>query len=222
MTDKQQMVAAFIAALISQTGSIDASKQELTDAEKLADKILKGEKKNGKNDDDDGDDADEDSEGADSDDDDSEAGEEADDSDSDEAEDDEGNDDSDDESEEDGDSDEEDEDEEPKPKKKASKKSAPSTAGKKVGKAKKPEAKTAGKKKFKPKPQNYARDNDTHKEIFSGVLKAVAPNWKKDAASKKRAKDVSVKLEGEKFLDVDGNVLVTFKQSVKKAMIVKK
>lgn len=88
--------------------------------------------------------------------------------------------------------------------------------------AKKPAAKTAGKKKFKSKAQSYARDNDTHKEIFSGVLKAVAPQWKKDAASKKRAKDASVKLEGSDFLDAEGEVLASFKQSVKKHMSVKK
>lgn len=151
------------------------------------------------------------------DDDDTDNEDETDSTDESEEEDDEGND----ESEED-DEDGEDDDEDDKPKKKASKKSPPSTAGNKAGKAKKSEAKTPGKKKFKAKPQAYARDNDTHKEIFSGVLKAVAPNWKKDASSKKRAKDVSVKLEGAEFLDAEGNVLATFKQSVKKAMLAKK
>lgn len=181
MTDKQNMVAAFVAALISQTGTIDASKQELDKAGKLADKILKGE-------DDDSDDNDTEAD---------------DDQDSTNDEDDSGDEDDSD------DSDDEGNDEEPQARR-----------GKKKS-SKKVSKKKAGKKAFKSKPQAYDRENDTHKEIFSGVLKAVAPTWKKDAKLKAKAKSTSVKLEGSDFLDGDGEVLASFKQSVKKSLGVK-
>lgn len=112
--------------------------------------------------------------------------------------------------------DEDEDDEEDEADKKPAKKSKASTAGSKVGKAK------ATKKKLVKKPQAYERTNDTHKDIFSGLLKEVAPNWKKDEKSKKLAKSASVKLEGQNFLDADGEVVATFKQSVKKHMGIKK
>ncbi len=87
--------------------------------------------------------------------------------------------------------------------------------------AAKPAAEKAG-KKFKVKAQVYQRGNDAHKEIFSGILKEVAPNWKKDDKSKAKAKTASTELEGEDFLDAEGEVLATFKQSVKKFMGAKK
>lgn len=221
MTDKQQMVAAFIAAMIGQSGVMEADKADLAQANKIADAILKGEKKNGKNDDADDDDTDEDGDSDDSDSDDSEGEDEDSDSDESEEDDDEGNADDEDTEDEDDDADDGDEEEKQPGKKgkKPNKKSPQSTAGAKAGKAKSAPAK--GKKTFKKKPQSYARDNDTHKEIFSGVLKAVKADWKKSAALKKRAKDASVKLEGKDFLDAEGEVLTSFKQSVKKLMAAK-
>ncbi len=82
----------------------------------------------------------------------------------------------------------------------------------------KPKAKSKKPKKFKSKAQAYDRANETHKEIFSSLLKSVAPDWKKTPESKVKAKIVSEKLEGEDFLDADGEVLPEFKASVKKAM----
>lgn len=73
-------------------------------------------------------------------------------------------------------------------------------------------------KKFKKKPQVYQRSNDAHKELFSGVLKAVAPDWKKSPESKAKAKSVSQKLEGQEFLDESGEILPDFKAQVKKHM----
>lgn len=140
-------------------------------------------------DDDDNSETDDDS---DSEDDDNDTEDEDEDSDSDESEDEES---------EDDDSEDED-DEEKKPAKGKAKKPA----------AKKPAAKTPRKKK----PQVYDRESDTHKEIFSTVLKGVSPNWKKDAKLKAKAKSASVKLEGADFLDAEGEVLASFKQSVKK------
>lgn len=77
-------------------------------------------------------------------------------------------------------------------------------------------------KKFKKKAQTYSRENETHKEIFSDVLKAVAPDWKKTPESKARGKTVSATMEGEDFLDADGEVLAGFKAAVKKLMRSKK
>lgn len=73
-------------------------------------------------------------------------------------------------------------------------------------------------KKFRKKPQSYNRSLEQHKEIFSGVLKSVAPDWKKTDASKAKAKDVSQKMEGKEFLDDNGEVLDSFKAEVKKLM----
>ena len=75
-----------------------------------------------------------------------------------------------------------------------------------------------GKKKFKSKAQVYQRSNETHKELFSGVMRAVAPDWKKTTESKAKAKSVSLVFEGVDFLDAEGNVLAEFKAAVKKAM----
>lgn len=91
--------------------------------------------------------------------------------------------------------------------KKLKEKSKPSTDG----------AEKAG-KKFKKQTLGYQRVNETHKEIFSGLLKEVCPDWKKSEASKIKAKAVSQKMEGAEFLDEQGNVLESFKHSVKKQM----
>lgn len=82
--------------------------------------------------------------------------------------------------------------------------------------------KAPAKKSFKPKPQVYDRENDTHKEIFSGLLKSLSPNWKKDSKLKIQAKNASVKLEGEEFLDHEGEVLEAFKGSVREFLGAKK
>lgn len=83
----------------------------------------------------------------------------------------------------------------------------------KSGKAPKEEK---GKKAFKRKPQHYDRSIEQHKEIFSRVLKSIAPDWKKSEESKKKAKEVSEQVEGEPFLDENGEVLDGFKTKVRK------
>lgn len=93
---------------------------------------------------------------------------------------------------------------------------------KKGSKGSKPAAESKGKKGFKKKPQKYARSLEAHKEIFSAILKEVAPNWKKTDASKALAKSVSQKLEGKDFLDDNGEVASDFKALVKKHMASKK
>lgn len=82
--------------------------------------------------------------------------------------------------------------------------------------------KAAKGKTFKKKPQVYQRSNETHKEIFSGVMKKAAPDWKKTPESKDKAKQVSMTLEGENFLDEEGSVLPEFQAEVKKLMTAKK
>lgn len=78
------------------------------------------------------------------------------------------------------------------------------------------------KKSFKKKSQTYQRANETHKDIFSGVMTAVAPAWKKTFESKALAKKVSQKMEGVDFLDEDGGVFASFKEQVRSAMNGKK
>lgn len=78
------------------------------------------------------------------------------------------------------------------------------------------------KKSFRKKPQAYNRGIEQHKEIFSSALRSVAPNWKKDEASKKKAKSASEQLEGTDFLDESGVVLPSFLEAVKKLMTGKK
>lgn len=95
---------------------------------------------------------------------------------------------------------------------KPAKKSAKKTASK-VG------AKDS-KKTFRAKPQAYDRENKTHKEIFSGVLRKIMPNWKDKA--KDRAGVTSKKMAGKAFLDADGEVIESFRAEVKKLMAVKK
>lgn len=81
--------------------------------------------------------------------------------------------------------------------------------------------KTVKKAASKKKPQNYNRSIEAHKEIFSSLLKEVAPDWKKTPKGKLAAKNASTDMEDEEFLDADGEVLPEFKLAVKKAMGVK-
>lgn len=79
--------------------------------------------------------------------------------------------------------------------------------------------KTETKKTTKSKTQNYDREVEQHKEIFSTVLKGVAPDWKKTAESKVKAKKASQKMHGKEFLDANGDVVKEFKLEVKKLMV---
>ena len=83
-------------------------------------------------------------------------------------------------------------------------------------------AKAKGPKKFKAKPQVYSRSIEQHKELFSGVLRSVMPDWKKSEKTKALAKEASAAMDGEDFLDAEGNVVPEFEAQVKKLMKVKK
>ena len=78
------------------------------------------------------------------------------------------------------------------------------------------EVETKSAKKLKTKAQPYVRIDSTHKELFSGLLKSVAPDWKKSDKSKAKGKEISKKMDGKDFLDADGEVLKEFKAEVKK------
>lgn len=94
-----------------------------------------------------------------------------------------------------------------------------STKTKKAAASKKDKTGGAGSKKnFRKKPQVYQRENETHKELFSGLMKSVAPKWKASPESKAKAKSVSKKMEGKEFLDEDGKIFPSFKELVRKAM----
>lgn len=79
-------------------------------------------------------------------------------------------------------------------------------------------SKKDGKKKFRTKAQTYNRSIEQHKEIFSGVLRSVSPDWKKSDKTKALAKKASTELEGENFLDENGEVVESFKSQVAKIM----
>lgn len=93
-----------------------------------------------------------------------------------------------------------------------------SSKGKAGAKSSKNAKDEGSKKTFKKKPQDYNRSIEAHKEIFSGVLRSINPDWKKSEDSKKKAKKVSEAVEGEEFLDGNGEVLDSFKALVKKKM----
>jgi hypothetical protein len=74
------------------------------------------------------------------------------------------------------------------------------------------------KKKHKAKPQTYNRSIEQHKEIFSGVLRSVSPDWKKSDKLKALAKQASEEMEGENFLNENGEVIENFKVLVARLM----
>lgn len=84
------------------------------------------------------------------------------------------------------------------------------------------EASGKGGKKYVKKPQDYNRSIEEHKNIFSRVLGSVSPDWKKNDVLKAKAKKASESLEGESFLDENGEVLDSFKALVRNLMKVKK
>lgn len=85
--------------------------------------------------------------------------------------------------------------------------------------AKKGKSESTSGKKYRSKAQDYNREIEQHKEIFSGVLKSVNPDWKKSEASKNKAKEVSQKMEGKEFLDANGEVLDSFTADMKKLLM---
>ena len=181
--------------------STEAAAEPETKTEKKADKKAKKEKKKDakpSDSDDDADGSESESEDASNDDDESVA--------DDEASDDAASDDSDGESD---DSSEDESEEDAKPAKKGKGKEEPA-------------AKEKGKGKFKKKPQVYNRGIEQHKEIFSGLLRSVSPDWKKSDKTKALAKNTSAEMEGENFLDENGEVLAEFKAAVVKHMKSKK
>lgn len=73
------------------------------------------------------------------------------------------------------------------------------------------------KKKFRSKAATYDRTNELHREIFAGLIKEIDPKWNSTDAKKARAKKVSQLMNGEEFLDAEGEILKTFKAEAKKA-----
>ena len=101
-------------------------------------------------------------------------------------------------------------------------KSEESSVGKEdSGKKAKSSKKSSGdeekpKKTFKRVPQTYDRSIEQHKDIFGRAYTAIVPNWRESEASKKKAKQISENLEGEPFLDENGEVIDSFKARIRK------
>jgi len=98
-----------------------------------------------------------------------------------------------------------DETEEEEPKKAAKKKVTKKATAKKATK-KKATKKKATRKKNTP----YDRSLELHKKLIGEMLTEELPNWKKDADIKTACKNASVEMEGEDFLDSEGNILESF------------
>lgn len=80
-----------------------------------------------------------------------------------------------------------------------------------------PEATTAP-KKTKKSETVYSRETDLHKKLVGEFLDKEFPTWKKNAGNVEKAKAVSVTLVGQPFLDAEGRVLESFKQSFREKM----
>lgn len=74
------------------------------------------------------------------------------------------------------------------------------------------------KKTFKRVPQTYDRSIEQHKDIFGRTYTTIVPNWRESEASKKKAKQISEDLEGEPFLDENGEVIDSFKTRIRKCL----
>lgn len=88
----------------------------------------------------------------------------------------------------------------------------------KASKEPKEEKSEKGKKAHRRKPQHYDRSIEQHKDKFKIALESVAPDWKKNEESKRKAKKASENLEGDEFLDENGDVMPEFITKIRKLM----
>lgn len=88
----------------------------------------------------------------------------------------------------------------------------------KASKESKEEKSKEGKKAHRRKPQHYDRSIEQHKDKFKVALESVAPDWKKNEESKRKAKKASENLEGDEFLDENGDVMPEFITKIRKLM----
>lgn len=79
--------------------------------------------------------------------------------------------------------------------------------------------KKAPAKKLRKKNEVYDRDSQIHKKLFTKTVTGMSPKWRDTPAMAAKVKKVSMALEGEEFLDADGQVLEGFKAALKKAGI---
>lgn len=73
-------------------------------------------------------------------------------------------------------------------------------------------------KKGKKKGSPYSRANETHKVLFTETLKEINPKWNKSDAGKAKAKKASMEMDGEDFLDAEGEILPSFVKNLKAKM----
>jgi len=92
----------------------------------------------------------------------------------------------------------------------------------KAAKGKKSDEEKPSKKKFVKKPQTYNRGIEEHKQIFGRLIRSLSPDFNKSDKLKQLVKDVSLEMEGEDFLEENGEVVSTFDAAVKKLMKAKK
>lgn len=73
----------------------------------------------------------------------------------------------------------------------------------------------AKKSRIVKKVEVYSRSNDLHKKLIGEILDLEYPKWRTNPT---KAKEASVKLEGVDFLDAEGLILPSFKESFKEMM----
>lgn len=90
---------------------------------------------------------------------------------------------------------------------------APKRGSKKAAASSKKTAKKSSRSKSTP----YDRTDELHKKRFTEALHSFFPKWNKTAEGKKKAKTVSLKLNGTAFLDSEGEFSDEFIGNLRKA-----
>lgn len=80
------------------------------------------------------------------------------------------------------------------------------------------EKKTTKATKSRKKSVAYNREIKAHQTELGKLLHEVSPEWKQDDALKKAAKQASIDLTGEDFMDGEGVILDSFREAVSNAM----
>jgi len=97
--------------------------------------------------------------------------------------------------------------------------SNPSNGGNKTKAPSKTTKKATGKTKpAKKKTIPYDREVGAHKKAFAQLLHDNYPDWKIDSELGASAKQASLDLVGEDFMDAEGNILPNFAQAVREYM----
>lgn len=79
----------------------------------------------------------------------------------------------------------------------------------------KKETPAATTKEKKSKATKYLRANDDHRGTVGSIFDKLLPNWRDIPEAKATAKELSMSMEGEDFLDENGKILESFNEKIK-------